>query len=145
MTEIAKIIDQHKDTQGGLLPMLHDVQAAFGYIPDDAIDPIAKSLKLARAEVYGVISFYHDFRTTPTGNHVLKICRAEACQSMGAEGLVADMLKAFGLNDFGTTPDGRVTIEAVYCLGLCAMSPAAMVNGKLVGRADVPKLTGAIK
>ena len=145
MTEITKIIDQHKDTQGGLLPMLHDIQAAFGYIPDDAIDPIAKSLKLARAEVYGVISFYHDFRTTPTGNHVLKICRAEACQSMGAEGLVADMLKAFGLNDFGTTADGRVTIEAVYCLGLCAMSPAAMVNGKLVGRADVPKLTGAIK
>ena len=145
MTDISSIIARHKDTQGGLLPMLHDIQAELGHIPDDAIDPIAKSLKLARAEVYGVISFYHDFRTTPTGTHVLKICRAEACQSMGAEGLVADMLNAFGLDDFGTTRDGKVTIEAVYCLGLCAMSPAAMVDGKLFGRATVPMLKGAIK
>lgn len=145
MNHIDDILSRHRDNKGALLPLLHDIQAEFGHIPDDAIDPIVKALKLSRAEVYGVISFYHDFRTTPAGTHILKICRAEACQSMGAEGLVADMLKAFGLDDFGTSADGRVTIEAVYCLGLCAMSPAAIVNGKLIGRADVSRLKGALK
>lgn len=145
MIELTTIIDKHKNDKGALLPILHDLQSVLGYIPDEAIDPIADALKLGRAEVFGVISFYHDFRKTPAGRHVLKICRAEACQSMGAEGLVDDILAAFGLREFGTTADGRVTIEAVYCLGLCAMSPAALVDGQPMGRASVARLKEAVK
>ncbi len=145
MTELQKIIDQHAGEPTSLLPILHDVQEEFGHIPETAVEPIAEALGRSKAEIYGVVSFYHDFRTTPAGTHEIKICRAEACQSVGAEKLVKDLLQAFGLNDFGTTKDGKVTIEAVYCLGLCPLSPAALVDGEPMGRASVKKLEGAVK
>lgn len=133
---IAEILDAHQGLEGPLLPILHAIQAAFGYVPDSAIPQIAGALTLSKAEVHGVISFYHDFRSAPAGRHVLKLCRAEACQTVGADA-VADRIKAaLGIDWHETTPDGRVTLEPVFCLGLCACGPAAMVDGRLVGRCD---------
>lgn len=133
---IAEILDAHQGLEGPLLPILHAIQAAFGYVPDSAIPQIAAALTLSKAEVHGVISFYHDFRSAPAGRHVLKLCRAEACQTVGADA-VADRIKAaLGIGWHETTPDGRVTLEPVFCLGLCACGPAAMVDGRLVGRCD---------
>ncbi|WP_103257227.1 formate dehydrogenase subunit gamma [Tabrizicola aquatica] len=133
---IAEILDAHRGLEGPLLPILHAIQEAFGYVPDSAVPQIAKALMLSKAEVHGVISFYHDFRAAPAGRHVLKLCRAEACQTVGADA-VADRIKAaLGIDWHETTPDGRVTLEPVFCLGLCACGPAAMVDGRLVGRCD---------
>lgn len=133
---IAEILEAHQGLEGPLLPILHAIQAAFGFVPDTAVPQIAKALTLSKAEVHGVISFYHDFRSAPAGRHVLKLCRAEACQTMGADA-VADRIKAaLGIDWHETTPDGRVTLEPVFCLGLCACGPAAMVDGRLVGRVD---------
>ncbi len=133
---IAQILDAHRGLEGPLLPILHAVQEAFGFIPETAIPQIAKALSLTKAEVHGVVSFYHDYRSAPAGRHVLKLCRAEACQTMGADA-VADRIKtALGIDWHETTADGRVTLEPVFCLGLCACGPAAMVDGRLVGRVD---------
>jgi formate dehydrogenase subunit gamma len=133
---IAEILDAHQGLEGPLLPILHAIQEAFGYVPDSAIPQIAAALTLSKAEVHGVISFYHDFRSAPAGRHVLKLCRAEACQAVGADA-VADRIKAaLGIDWHETTADGRVTLEPVFCLGLCACGPAAMVDGRLVGRCD---------
>ena len=133
---IAEILEAHQKLEGPLLPILHAIQAAFGHIPEAAVPQIAKALLLSKAEVHGVVSFYHDFRSAPAGRHVLKLCRAEACQTMGADA-VADRIKAaLGIDWHETTPDGRVTLEPVFCLGLCACGPAAMVDGRLVGRCD---------
>jgi formate dehydrogenase subunit gamma len=120
--------------EGPLLPILHAVQEAFGHVPEAAIPVIAEELNLTRAEVYGVVTFYHDFRPAPAGRHVIKLCRAEACQSMGAEALIAHAERLLGVSLGETSADGRVTLEAVYCLGLCATSPAALVDGRPVGR-----------
>jgi formate dehydrogenase subunit gamma len=133
---IAEILEAHRGLEGPLLPILHAIQEAFGYVPDSAVPQIAAALMLSKAEVHGVISFYHDFRAAPAGRHVLKLCRAEACQTVGADA-VADRIKAaLGIDWHETTPDGRVTLEPVFCLGLCACGPAAMVDGRLVGRCD---------
>ncbi|MDP3197297.1 formate dehydrogenase subunit gamma [Tabrizicola sp.] len=133
---ITEILEAHKGLEGPLLPILHAIQEAFGYVPDTAIPQIAAALMLSKAEVHGVISFYHDFRSAPAGRHVLKLCRAEACQTVGADA-VADRIKAaLGIDWHETTADGRVTLEPVFCLGLCACGPAAMVDGRLVGRCD---------
>lgn len=133
---IAEILNAHQGLEGPLLPILHAIQAAFGYVPDSALPQIAAALMLSKAEVHGVISFYHDFRAAPAGRHVLKLCRAEACQTVGGDA-VADRIKAaLGIDWHETTPDGRVTLEPVFCLGLCACGPAAMVDGRLVGRCD---------
>ncbi len=142
---IAEILDAHQGLEGPLLPILHAIQAAFGYVPDSAIPQIAKALMLSKAEVHGVISFYHDFRAAPAGRHVLKLCRAEACQTMGGDA-VADRIKAaLGIDWHETTPDGRVTLEPVFCLGLCACGPAAMVDGRLIGRCDESVLAEVAK
>lgn len=133
---IAEILDAHQGLEGPLLPILHAVQAAFGYVPDSAIPQIAAALMLSKAEVHGVISFYHDFRAAPAGRHVLKLCRAEACQAVGADAVAGRIKAALGIDWHETTPDGRVTLESVFCLGLCACGPAAMVDGRLVGRCD---------
>lgn len=133
---IAEILDAHRGLEGPLLPILHAIQAAFGFVPDSAVPQIAKALLLSKAEVHGVISFYHDFRSTPAGRHVLKLCRAEACQTMGADAVAGRIKAALGIGWHETTPDGRVTLEPVFCLGLCACGPAAMVDGRLVGRVD---------
>ena len=133
---IAEILEAHQGLEGPLLPILHAIQEAFGHVPDAAVPQIAAALTLSKAEVHGVISFYHDFRAAPAGRHVIKLCRAEACQTMGADA-VADRIKAaLGIDWHETTADGRVTLEPVFCLGLCACGPAAMVDGRLVGRVD---------
>ncbi|MDE3080629.1 MAG: formate dehydrogenase subunit gamma, partial [Paracoccaceae bacterium] len=126
--------------EGPLLPILHAVQEAFGYVPQDALPRIAERLNLTRAEVHGVMSFYHDFRTEPAGRHVVKICRAEACQARGADAVVDHAKQLLGVDFHETTPGGGVTLEEVFCLGLCACGPAAMVDGKLVGNLDVARL-----
>lgn len=133
---IAQILDAHQGLEGPLLPILHAIQAAFGYVPETAIPQIAKALQMTKAEVHGVISFYHDFRSKPAGRHVLKLCRAEACQTVGADAVADQIKRALGIDWHETTADGRVTLEPVFCLGLCACGPAAMVDGRLVGRVD---------
>lgn len=121
---------------GALLPILHALQGEFGYIDKSAVPQIAAALNLSRAEVHGVISFYHDFRQQPAGTHVLKLCRAEACQSMGADALADKVRRDLGIDWGETSPDGQVTLEPVFCLGLCACAPAAMIDGKVVGGLD---------
>ncbi len=122
-----------------MLPILHALQHAFGYVPDAAIPLIASALNQTAAEVYGVITFYHDFRREMPGKHILKLCQAESCQSVGSDGLAHRAKAALGI-DFGqTTPDGRVTLEPIYCLGLCSMSPSAMLDGEIFARLDAPR------
>ena len=129
---------------GRVCHFLHAIQHAYGYVPRDALPIIAKRLNLSKAEVHGVISFYHDFREKPAGRHVLKLCRAEACKAMGADRVADHAQKALGIEWHETTKDGRVTLEPVFCLGLCACAPAAMVDGKLVGRVDAAKIDSII-
>lgn len=135
-----EIIAAHKAREGAALPILHAVQAAFGYIPRDAVPLVADALNLTRAEVHGIVTFYHDFRESPPGAHVLKLCRAEACQSMGADALAAEARQKLRVDWGETTTDGRVTLEPVFCLGLCASAPAAMLDGKVVGALDRARL-----
>jgi formate dehydrogenase subunit gamma len=129
-----EIIDRHSAREGALLPILHDVQAAFACVPGEAVPFIAEALNLTRAEVHGVVSFYHDFRDKPAGRHVLKLCRAEACQSMNGAALAQKVLDRFDLDWGETTPDGRVTVEAIYCVGLCASAPSALLDGEPMAR-----------
>lgn len=131
-----EIIAAHEALEGPMLPILHALQAAFGFISEPAMRLLAARLNVTRAEVYGVVSFYHDFRQEPAGRHVLKLCRAEACQAMGGEANAALLLRHLGLDWGGTTADGRLTVEPVYCLGLCACAPAALLDDELHGRLD---------
>ena len=128
------IVARLSDTPGALLPILHGVQEALGCVPPEAVPLIAQGLNLSRADVHGVISFYHFFRETPPGRHTIRLCRAEACQSMGARGLEAHAKQRLGIDFHGTTDDGEFSLEAVYCLGNCACSPAVMIDGELYGR-----------
>jgi formate dehydrogenase subunit gamma len=136
----SEIIAAHVGREGPTLPILHAIQAAFGFVPRAAEPMIAEALNLSRAEIHGVVTFYHDFRHEPAGGHVLKLCRAEACQSMGGDALAARAEAALGVPMGGTTADGRVTLEPTYCLGLCATAPSAMLDGKLVGRLNEARL-----
>jgi formate dehydrogenase subunit gamma len=138
--EINRIVEAHCALEGPLLPILHALQEVFGYVPAQAHEPICDALNITRAELHGVISFYHDYREKPAGQHVLKICRAEACQSVGGAALAEGLLAKLGLDWHGTTANGSVTIEPVYCLGLCACAPAAMMDDRVVGRVDAAKL-----
>ena len=133
-TIIDEAIAEHRVLPGALLPVLHVIQDALGFIPPDAVPRVALALNLSQAEVYGVITFYHDFRSSPPGRHVLKLCRAEACQAMGSEALAAHLKQRLGIDWRQTSPDGALTIEPVYCLGNCALSPAVMIDGVLRGR-----------
>ncbi len=141
---VEEILAQHKGMEGALLPILHAVQAEFGFVPQEALPIIAKDLNISRAEVHGVMSFYHDFREKPTGQHIVKLCRAEACQAVGADRVAAHAIKSLGTDWHGTTADGKITLEPIFCLGLCACGPAAIVDGKLIGRLDEAKLTQII-
>ena len=125
---------------GALLPVLHEVQAAFGWIDDADVPVIAHVLNLSRAEVHGVVTFYHDFRRTPAGRHVVKLCRAESCQARGGRAVEAAAVLRLGVAMGGTRGDGAVTLEPVYCLGLCAIGPAALVDGAPVARLDAAGL-----
>ena len=129
-----------KDAEGPLLPILHAYMERFGHINDEAIVLVADVLNLTRADVQGVVGFYHDFRREPAGRHVIKVCRAEACQSMGSEVLAARLERALGIPFGETTSDRQVTLEEVYCLGNCALSPSVMIDGELHGRADEGKV-----
>ena len=144
IAQVQDILTAHAGMEGPLLPILHAVQAEFGHVPQETLPVIAKSLNLSRAEVHGVMSFYHDFREEPAGKHVVKLCRAEACQAMGADRIAAHAKGRLGVDWHGTTLDGAVTLEPIFCLGLCACAPAAMVDGKLVGRVDEARLDALI-
>jgi len=131
-----EIIAENKGLDGPALPVLHALQEAFGYIPDEAVALVASELNLSRADVFGVISFYHDFRRQPAGRHVVKLCGAEACQSMGGAAVASCAERKLGIRLGETTADGRVSLEPVYCLGLCSVAPSAMVDGQVIGRLD---------
>jgi formate dehydrogenase subunit gamma len=138
------IIDRLKTLPGATLPILHALQDRFGYVDRAAVPLIAKALNLSQAEIHGVIGFYHDFRAAPAGRHVIKLCRAEACQSMGCRSLEAHAKDRLGV-DFGeTTADRRFTLEPVYCLGNCALSPAVMIGEELYGRVDAARFDALI-
>ncbi|MGH9962140.1 MAG: formate dehydrogenase subunit gamma [Pyrinomonadaceae bacterium] len=132
--DISRIIRALKDKPGALLPILHRIQEEMGCIPPEAVPIVAEELNLTRAEVHGVISFYHDFRSKPPGRHVVKICQSESCQAMGSETLTVYAKEHLGISFYETTRDGTFTLEPVYCLGNCACSPAMMVNEDLYGR-----------
>jgi formate dehydrogenase subunit gamma len=130
---------RHGNKPDALLEILHDMQEELGFVPEVALPELARALNLSRAEVHGVVTFYHDFRRAPAGRHVIKVCRAEACQSMGGNELAAMIERYLKVKLGQTTADGAITVEAVYCLGNCALSPAVMVDGKLIGRVDAAK------
>ena len=136
----AQVIEDLKGLEGPLLPILHGIQHEFGFVPQESLPVIAEALNLSRAEVHGVVTFYHDFRSHPAGRHVLKLCQAEACQSMGSDAIAARMKQLLGIGFHETTRDGAVTLEPVYCLGLCACAPSAMLDGDVIGRLDADKL-----
>jgi formate dehydrogenase subunit gamma len=138
------LIAEHIRDEGPLLPILHAFIEAFGYIDQEAEPLIADALNVSRAEVHGVVTFYHDFRRTPAGRHVLKLCRAEACQAAGGNAIAARAEQRLGVALGKTAADGSVTLEPVYCLGLCATAPAAILDGKVVGRLDDARLDALI-
>ena len=141
---IERLIAQHKIMPGGLLPLLHAIQAEIGHVPETAVAAIAAGLNLSRADVHGVISFYHDFKTHPVGRHRVQICRAEACQSMGSRQLEAHAKKTLAIDYHQTTDDGQVTLEPVYCLGNCACSPSVRVDDNVYARVDAQRFDALI-
>ena len=140
----AEIIAEHSHLEGATLVIMHALQEAFGYVPEPAVPMIASALNLSRAEVHGVFTFYHDFRREPAGRHVLKLCRAEACQAAGGDALAARAETRLGITIGNTTADERVTLEPIYCLGLCAIAPSAMLDGRVVGRLDEARIDALI-
>lgn len=143
-TEVQSIVERLKQRPGALMLILHEVQKRIGHIPRESVPIIARGLNLSRAEVHGVITFYHDFHTVPRGRHVIKVCRAESCQAMGAEKLAAHASGRLGIEFGANTPDGEYTLEPVYCLGNCACSPAIMVDGELYGRVNAQRFDSII-
>jgi formate dehydrogenase subunit gamma len=143
-TRGGEIIAEHARQEGATLVILHALQEAFGYVPEAAIPMVAQALNLSRAEVHGVFTFYHDFRHKPAGRHVLKLCRAEACQAAGGDALAARAEAKLGVSLGNTTADDRVTLEPIYCLGLCSTAPSAMLDGRLVGRLDEKRLDALV-
>jgi formate dehydrogenase subunit gamma len=138
--QVAGIIAAHREEPGGMLPLLHAVQDALGWVPAEVVPDIAWAMNRSRAEVHGVISFYHHFRSQPAGRHVVQVCMAEACQACGGEALMQAAERALGCGVHETRGDGQVTLEPVYCLGLCASSPALQIDDRLHARVDVHKL-----
>jgi formate dehydrogenase subunit gamma len=131
---VLRVVAAHRTRPGALIEILHGVQAELGFIPPAAVPVLAQELNLSRAEVHGVVSFYHYFRHSAPGQQTIRVCQAESCQSMGSEGLTEQVKKALGIDFHETTPDGKFTLEPVYCLGNCACSPAVMRNEDLFGR-----------
>lgn len=141
---IQKIIDKLKHKPGAMLPILHAIQNEIGYIPDEAVGLIAESLLQTRAEVHGVISFYHHFRTTPPGRHNIEICRAEACQAMGCRQLERHAKTRLGIDYHQTTPDRAFSLEPVYCLGNCATAPSIRIDDTIYGRVSLEKFDALV-
>ena len=142
--EAVRIIGEHKARDGAVLPILHALQDYFGYIDRGAVSLVAEALNLSKAEIHGVISFYHDFRAQPVDGDVLKLCRAEACQSMGCEALVSHLAAAHRIEPDEARPGASLHVETVYCLGNCALSPAALLNGEPIGRLDAARLDAIV-
>jgi formate dehydrogenase subunit gamma len=138
------LIDRKRSTPGATLPILHDLMEQFGYIDDAAIPLIAEALNISRAEALGVVSFYHDFRRSPVNGKVLKLCRAESCQAMGCEELVSHLAVRHGLLVDGVDEGSGIHVESVYCLGNCALSPAALLDGEPIGRVDRDRLDAIV-
>lgn len=138
---IDDILARRAHEPGALLPILHEVQERLGHVPKEAVPRIALALNLSRAEVHGVVTYYHHFRSTPPGRHVVQVCRAEACQARGADELLAQAERQLGCALHHTRDDGAVTLDPVYCLGLCALSPAVMVDERLYGRVTPQRLS----
>lgn len=137
---VRAIIDQRREMAGAMLPILHGIQEKIGYIPADAVPMIASALNVSRAEVHGVVSFYHFFRQQPPGKHVLQLCRAEACQARGGEALAEQAQALLGCGFHETTTDGQFTLEPVYCLGQCACGPNLLLDEQLHARVGADKL-----
>ena len=137
---VRTLVERHRSTPGALLPLLHAVQDQLGHIPPDVVPDIAAGLNLSRAEVHGVITYYHHFRSLPAGRHVVQVCRAEACKACGADELLAQAEQLLGCKTHETRADGAVTLEPVFCLGLCASSPAVQIDDKLHGRVSAERL-----
>ena len=133
---LKELIRPFADRPGALLPVLHAIQAEYGFIADDAVPVVAEALNLSRAEVHGTLTFYHDFRRVPAGRHVVRLCGAEACQARGAAVLLDRAAERLGIQPGETTPDGAATLETVYCLGLCSVGPAAMIDGRVHAHLD---------
>jgi formate dehydrogenase subunit gamma len=143
---VEQAIARHAQRPGGLLPLLHEIQDTLGYVPPDCLPRIAQGMHQSIAEIHGVVSFYHHFRKEPPGRHVVRVCLAEACQSMGAARLLEHARAALGVDLHGTTADGAVTLEPVYCLGNCACSPAMLVDdAELVGRVDARRFDAVVE
>jgi len=142
---VREIIHSNKDKPGALLPILHGIQDALGYVPADSVPLIAEALNLSRAEVHGVISFYHYFRNTPPGKRTVYLCRAESCQAMGSEVLEAHIKQRLDIDYHETTADGGITLEPVYCLGNCACSPSIMIDKEVHGRVTADTFDDLIK
>ncbi len=138
-------IDRYRAVEGGLLPLLHAIQDDLGYIPQDSYAIIGKALNLSVAEVHGVVSFYHHFRTSAPGRHILQLCRAESCQAMGATALEHEAKSCLGIDFHQTTADGAITLEPVYCLGNCSLSPSVMLDEQVHGRVTSEKLNALIQ
>ena len=138
-TVVSKAVQKYADVPGGLLPLLHDIQADLGFIPKDCVKDIASGMGLSRAEVHGVISFYHDFHDQPRGQKTVHVCRAEACQAMGSRALEAHVKARLGIDYGGTTTDGRFSLEPVYCLGNCACSPSIRIGDDVYARVDTDR------
>ena len=143
--QAALIIAAGQDQPGATLPILHAIQAAFGCVPTDAIPMIARALNLSRAEVHGIVTFYHEFRRTPPGRHVLKLCRAEACQAVGADGVARHAKDRLQADWHETSADGAVTLEPVFCLGLCAIGPAALIDDEPLARLTPERLDAVLE
>ncbi|MGZ8984087.1 MAG: formate dehydrogenase subunit gamma [Methylotenera sp.] len=142
--KIDALIAQHQHMSGALLPLLHAIQDNIGYVPESSYNHISKALSLSVAEVHGVVTFYHHFRTHKPGRHILQICRAESCQSMGSEALEAHAKKCLNIDYHQTTPDQAITLEPVYCLGNCARSPAVMMDEEVYGRVSAADLDALV-
>jgi len=136
---VASAVRKFADIPGGLLPLLHEIQAGLGFIPFDGVAAIASGMGLSRAEVHGVISFYHDFHDQPRGQKTIHVCRAEACQAMGSRKLEAHVKTRLGIDYGGTTKDGRFSLEPVYCLGNCACSPSIRIGDDVFARVDADR------
>jgi formate dehydrogenase subunit gamma len=144
MPQLMALIEQFQAKPGALMPLLHAIQDQWGHVPAQAVGPIAQALNLSRAEVHGVITYYHHFRSEPAGRQVIQICRAESCQACGSEALIRMAEKTLGCAMGQTRADGSVTLEPVYCLGLCASSPAIQVNEQLHARVTPEALEGIL-
>ena len=145
LDQVKSIIQKYQAMPGAMLPVLHAIQDALGYVPSSAVPLIAEQLNLSRAEVHGVISFYHHFRQQPAGRHVVQLCRAEACQAVGADALAAHAKAALGCDFHGTSSDGQFTLEPVYCLGQCACGPSMLIDDDLHARVSSDKFNRLVR